>query len=82
MSQKKILHILQQVQEGSLSPEDAMLQLKMEPFQDLGFAKVDHHRGNLWCRQNHRPDYWHRRSHEGARTGDHSHNADHGRDRK
>ena len=44
MSQKKILHILQQVQEGSLSPEDAMLQLKMEPFQDLGFAKVDHHR--------------------------------------
>lgn len=44
MSQKKILHILQQVQDGSVSPEEAMLQLKMEPFQDLGFAKVDHHR--------------------------------------
>ena len=38
MSQKKILHILQQVQNGSVSPEEAMLQLKMEPFQDLGFA--------------------------------------------
>ena len=44
MSQKKILHILQQVQDGTVSPEEAMLQLKMEPFQDLGFAKVDHHR--------------------------------------
>ena len=44
MSQKKILHILQQVQNGTLSPEEAMLQLKMEPFQDLGYAKVDHHR--------------------------------------
>lgn len=44
MSQKRILEILKQVQDGSVSPEDAMLELKMEPFQDLGYAKVDHHR--------------------------------------
>lgn len=36
--------ILRQVKDGALSVEDAMLQLKMEPFHDLGYAKVDHHR--------------------------------------
>lgn len=44
MSQLDILHILEQVQEGRLAPAEAMTRLKMEPFQDLGFAKVDHHR--------------------------------------
>ena len=44
MEQNKILHILQQVQSGSLSPEQAMLELKMSPFEDLGYAKIDHHR--------------------------------------
>ena len=44
MSQKDILHTLQAVRDGELSPQDAMLRLKLEPFQDLGFAKVDHHR--------------------------------------
>ena len=28
-----------------MSVDDALLQLKLEPFQDLGYAKVDHHRG-------------------------------------
>ncbi len=36
--------ILRQVKDGSLTIEDAMLQLKLEPFHDLGYAKVDHHR--------------------------------------
>ncbi len=44
MSQRDILNTLEAVREGSLSPQDAMLKLKLEPFQDLGFAKVDHHR--------------------------------------
>ena len=44
MSQRDILHTLEAVRDGTLSPQDAMLQLKLEPFQDLGFAKVDHHR--------------------------------------
>ena len=38
------MHLLQQVQAGEKSPQEAMLQLKMQPFEDLGFAKVDHHR--------------------------------------
>ncbi len=36
--------ILEQVQSGALSVEDALLQLKTQPFADLGFAKVDLHR--------------------------------------
>ncbi len=41
---RSILHILEEVRAGALSPEEAMTQLKLEPFQDLGYAKVDHHR--------------------------------------
>lgn len=44
MSQLDILHILEKVKSGELEPSDAITSLKMEPFQDLGFAKVDHHR--------------------------------------
>ena len=44
MSQRDIYNILESVSKGEMSPEDAVLQLKLEPFQDLGFAKIDHHR--------------------------------------
>ena len=45
MSEKSnILTVLQQVQSGGLTPEGALLRLKLAPFQDLGYAKVDHHR--------------------------------------
>ncbi len=32
------------MQSGELTVEQALLQLKLAPFQDLGYAKVDHHR--------------------------------------
>ena len=44
MSQQDILHILERVRDGALSPSEAVTRLKLEPFQDLGYAKVDHHR--------------------------------------
>ena len=44
MSQHDILSLLNAVRDGKLSPEDAITKLKLEPFQDLGYAKVDHHR--------------------------------------
>ena len=44
MSQENIYHILERVQSGQLSPKDAITMLKLEPFQDLGYAKIDHHR--------------------------------------
>ena len=45
MEQLELLHLLEQVQKGTLAPQDAVLKLRMEPFEDLGYAKVDHHRG-------------------------------------
>ena len=36
--------ILEQVADGRLSVEEAMLKLKTEPFVDVGYAKVDLHR--------------------------------------
>jgi len=44
MSKEKTLDVLKKVKEGVMSPEDAMLKLRMEPFEDLGYAKPDHHR--------------------------------------
>lgn len=45
MDQQDVRHILEQLQSGQCSIDQAVLQLKMEPFQDLGFAKIDRHRG-------------------------------------
>lgn len=36
--------LLQGVQDGSVSVDEALLQLKQQPFADLGYAKVDLHR--------------------------------------
>ena len=36
---------LEAVKNGELSVEDAMLTIKEEPFEDIGYAKVDLHRG-------------------------------------
>jgi len=44
MEQKEIRSLLERVADGSLSVADAVLKLKKAPFEDLGFAKPDHHR--------------------------------------
>ena len=44
MDQEQLLSLLRQVKNGELSPEKALLNLRMEPFEDLGYAKIDHHR--------------------------------------
>ena len=44
MNAQEILRILQAVEAGKLAPPEAMERLKHLPFEDLGFAKVDHHR--------------------------------------
>src|SRR5690348_13110565 len=44
MNQSELLKILESVQTGKLSPSAAIERLKHLPFEDLGFAKVDHHR--------------------------------------
>jgi NCAIR mutase (PurE)-related protein len=45
MEQQKILTLLNNVKNGETSPEEALLKLKTQPFEDVGYAKIDHHRG-------------------------------------
>ena len=44
MNTESLKKLLEDVKSGKLSVEDAVLNLKKLPFEDLGFAKVDHHR--------------------------------------
>ena len=44
MDQKGVRSLLNQVAEGKVTVEDAVLKLKEAPFEDLGFAKIDSHR--------------------------------------
>jgi NCAIR mutase (PurE)-related protein len=41
---ESIRKLFAQVRAGRVSPDDAVSQLRHLPFEDLGFAKVDHHR--------------------------------------
>ena len=55
MDNTSVYDLLKKVSEKEMSVEEAALILKKEPFEDIGFAKVDTHRklrqGYLWCRQ-------------------------------
>jgi NCAIR mutase (PurE)-related protein len=44
VDKRETLNILKDIQTGAVSPEEALLKLRMEPFSDLGYAKPDHHR--------------------------------------
>lgn len=44
MDAASIRKLFQEVKQGTLSPDDAVARLRHLPFEDLGFAKVDHHR--------------------------------------
>ncbi len=45
MNKREIEVLLEQVQRGEVSPREASLKLDLQPFDDLEYAKVDHHRG-------------------------------------
>lgn len=40
-----IKRILEKVRDGNLSVEEALLAIKKQPFEDIGYARVDMHRG-------------------------------------
>ncbi|HZQ90504.1 MAG TPA: nickel pincer cofactor biosynthesis protein LarB [Terriglobales bacterium] len=44
MTADQIKRLFQQVRAGKLSPDEAVARLRHLPFEDIGFAKVDHHR--------------------------------------
>jgi NCAIR mutase (PurE)-related protein len=45
MDQQETLTLLTQIRDGAVSPADALLRLRAAPFEDLRYAKPDHHRG-------------------------------------
>ncbi len=44
MDANRLKALLEQVRTGDVTPDAALDQIKSLPFEDLGFAKVDHHR--------------------------------------
>jgi hypothetical protein len=44
MDPARLRELLLAVQAGSVSPDDALLQLRRLPFEDLGYARLDTHR--------------------------------------
>ena len=44
MNAESIRKLFEQVRKGKLTPDDAVARLRHLPFEDIGFAKVDHHR--------------------------------------
>ncbi len=44
MGPQQILELLEKVRSGTLTPDQGLERLKHLPFEDLGFARVDHHR--------------------------------------
>lgn len=45
MNKEDLKKLLIQVADGKISPDDAMKKIKMDPYKNLGFAKVDLQRG-------------------------------------
>jgi NCAIR mutase (PurE)-related protein len=45
MNEQLLRELLDQVRSGQCSSDEAVARLKRLPFEDIGFAKVDHHRG-------------------------------------
>ena len=44
MDEAQLRALMEQVREGSVDVESTLGRLRHMPFEDLGFAKVDHHR--------------------------------------
>ena len=44
MEQKRVMQLLNDFKDSKITVEKALEQLKTLPFEDIGFAKVDHHR--------------------------------------
>jgi NCAIR mutase (PurE)-related protein len=44
MNSEQVLDLLKKIREGKITPDQGLEKLKHLPFEDLGFARVDHHR--------------------------------------
>src|SRR5215467_3883023 len=44
MNRDQMRALFEEVREGAVGVEDALARVRQMPFEDLGFAKIDHHR--------------------------------------
>ncbi|HWG58261.1 MAG TPA: nickel pincer cofactor biosynthesis protein LarB [Candidatus Acidoferrales bacterium] len=44
MDERDVLNFIEAIQRGKISAEQALVRLRQLPFEDVGFAKIDHHR--------------------------------------
>lgn len=44
MNRAQLAHLLQRIAAGDVTPEEGLEQLRFMPYENLGFAQVDHHR--------------------------------------
>lgn len=44
MNETELMALLEEVKKGKMTVREVVLKLKVEPFEELGYAKVDHHR--------------------------------------
>jgi len=44
MTSKQVIDLLNKIRDGKLTPDQGLEKLKNLPFEDLGYARVDHHR--------------------------------------
>ncbi|MGI6487158.1 MAG: nickel pincer cofactor biosynthesis protein LarB [Syntrophomonadaceae bacterium] len=45
MNKERLQELLNQIAEGKVTPEEALNRIQILPYEDLGFARIDHHRG-------------------------------------
>lgn len=45
MDRNELRELLQNVADGNLTPDEAIMKLRIKPFEELGYARPDHHRG-------------------------------------
>lgn len=45
MDRNELRELFQKTADGKLTPDEAVMQLRLKPFEELGYARPDHHRG-------------------------------------
>ena len=45
MNKDELKELLEAVSNGSVTPDEAVTKIKLQPYEDLGYAKIDTHRG-------------------------------------
>ncbi|HPJ39990.1 MAG TPA: 1-(5-phosphoribosyl)-5-amino-4-imidazole-carboxylate carboxylase, partial [Spirochaetota bacterium] len=48
MDKDTILQLLREYRDGSVSEHEILTRIKNLPYEDIGYARIDHHRAMRW----------------------------------